>query len=121
MLLLGTSSAQVRVTLSVKAKESVAEGGISGLSWMRDASFRQLWSSGPACPPGTLSVSAAWVWCASPLHPVILSLSSVFPSVKNGEINNAQLNIQLRTMPGTQRAFYKWLLLFLFLLDIVIE
>ena len=77
MLLLGTSSAQVRVTLSVKAKESVAEGGISGLSWMRDASFRQLWSSGPACPPGTLSVSAAWVWCASPLHPVILSLSSL--------------------------------------------
>ena len=52
---------------------------------------------------------------------VILSLSSVFPSVKNGEINSAQLNIQLRTMPGTQRAFYKWLLLFLSLLDIVIE
>ena len=53
---------------------------------------------------------------------VILSLSSVFPSVKNGEINSAQLNIQLRTMPGTQRVFYKWLLLlFLFLLDILIE
>lgn len=60
-----------------RQRKALPKVGFQAWAGLRDASFRQLWFSGLACPPGTPSIPAAWAWCASPLHPVILSLSSL--------------------------------------------